>query len=230
MSQGEQADLLAASRAKLAELEAEVAALRHKLAASEERFRLLADAVPIMIWMADEDGLSTFFNRAWLEFRGRSLEEEVGGQWMDNVHPEDRNQCLETYMKCFSTRKAFRMQFRLQRVHGKYRLVEGTGMPRYDGSGEFAGFIGTAVDIDDRKHNIFSPDEEAVRTVLALTEREREVMVLIARGKSTKDAAEELGISYKTCDSHRSRILEKLGIHNTVGMVRYAIRSGLIEP
>ena len=70
----------------------------------------------------------------------------------------------------------------------------------------------------------------AVSGVLALTERERQVLVLIANGKSTKEAAAQLGISYKTADSHRSRILEKLGVHETASMVRYAIRAGLIEP
>ena len=92
------------------------------------------------------------------------------------------------------------------------------------------GFIGTAADINDRKRQVFTPDESAVRLVFALTERERQVLVLIATGKSTKEAAIQLGISYKTADSHRSRILEKLGIHETATMVRYAIRSGLIEP
>ncbi|HUB32162.1 MAG TPA: PAS domain S-box protein [Bryobacteraceae bacterium] len=221
---------MAKFRAKTADLQSELTSLQQKLAASEERFRLLADAAPIMIWMADAEGLCTFFNRAWLEFRGRTLEQEVGNQWVEGVHPEDRTQCLETFLKCLSTRKIFRLQFRLQRDRGKYRWVEGTGTPRYEGLGEFAGFVGTAVDIDDRKNNIFNPDEATVRKVMALTEREREVLILIAGGKSTKSAAEELGISYKTCDSHRSRILEKLGIHNTAGMVRHAIRSGLIEP
>ena len=75
----------------------------------------------------------------------------------------------------------------------------------------------------------FAPDRESVRLVFALTERERQVLVLIAGGKSTKEAAAHLGISYKTADSHRSRILEKLGVHETASMVRYAIRAGLIE-
>ncbi len=76
---------------------------------------------------------------------------------------------------------------------------------------------------------MFTPDEASVRLVFALTERERQVLVLIAAGKSTKEAAAQLGISYKTADSHRSRILEKLGVHETASMVRYAIRAGLIE-
>jgi len=76
---------------------------------------------------------------------------------------------------------------------------------------------------------IFTPDEQSVRLVFSLTERERQVLVLIAQGNSTKETASQLGISYKTADSHRSRILEKLGVHETASMVRYAIRAGLIE-
>ena len=118
----------------------------------------------------------------------------------------------------------------MQRAGGDNRWVEDSGVPRYDDAGIFAGFIGSAADINDRKRGVFVPNEESVKMVLALTERERQVLVLIAKGKSTKKAAVQLGISYKTADSHRSRILEKLGVHETASMVRYAIRAGLIEP
>ncbi len=230
MSPGEHLDEVTALRERVTELQQDLARHKQRLASSESRFRLLADASPVMIWMSGEDGLCTFFNRAWLEFRGRRLEDEIGNRWVEGVHPEDRDLCLETYLKCFSTRKPFRMQYRLLRDSGQYRWVEDMGMPRYDGPGEFAGFMGTVIDIDDRKNGVFTPDEAAVRLILTLTERERQVLALIANGKSTKDAAKDLGISYKTADSHRSRILEKLGVHETASMVRYAIRSGLIEP
>jgi two-component system response regulator NreC len=90
--------------------------------------------------------------------------------------------------------------------------------------------MGSAADVSSRKTTAFTPDEDSVRIVFSLTERERQVLVLIAEGKSTKEAAARLGISYKTADSHRSRILEKLGVHETASMVRYAIRAGLIAP
>ena len=93
----------------------------------------------------------------------------------------------------------------------------------------FVGFMGTAMDISDQRSRLFTPDRDSMRLVFALTERERQVLVLIASGKSTKQTAAQLGISYKTADSHRSRILEKLGVHETASMVRYAIRAGLIE-
>ena len=95
---------------------------------------------------------------------------------------------------------------------------------------DFIGFIGSASDISGHKGGYYTPDAESVRMVFSLTERERQVLVLIADGKSTKEAATHLGISYKTADSHRSRILEKLGVHETASMVRYAIRAGLVEP
>jgi PAS domain S-box-containing protein len=196
----------------------------------EERFRLLADAVPVMIWMSGGNAQYTFFNRAWLEFRGRTLEQESGNGWAEGLHPDDRDLCLETYLKAVSARQPFRMQYRLQRSSGEFCWVEHTGIPHHDETGAFTGFVGSAIDISDRKRNIFTPDEASVRLVFALTERERQVLVLIAEGKSTKQAAARLGISYKTADSHRSRILEKLGVHETASMVRYAIRAGLVEP
>lgn len=196
----------------------------------EDRFRFLVDSAPVMVRISGSDALCNYFNKAWLEFRGRSLEQELGNGWADGLHPDDRDLCIETYLKSFSARQPFRMEYRLQRHDGEYRWVEDTGVPRYEEDGHFAGFMGSAVDVSTRKRNVFTPDDEAVRMVFALTERERQVLVLIAEGKSTKEAAAQLGISYKTADSHRSRILEKLGVHETASMVRYAIRSGLIAP
>jgi|SRR5450432_92545 PAS domain S-box-containing protein len=217
-------------RIRMAELEAELQRHRERLRTGEERFRGLANAVPVMIWMAGDNAQGTFFNREWLEFRGRTLEEESGNGWAEGLHPDDRDLCLEAYFKAFTARQPFRIQYRLQRANGEFCWVEHTGMPHCDDGGEFTGFVGAAIDISDRKRNIFTPDEASVRLVFALTERERQVLVLIAEGKSTKEAAARLGISYKTADSHRSRILEKLGVHETASMVRYAIRAGLVEP
>ena len=140
----------------------------------------------------------------------------------------DRDACLETYLKSFSARVSFRVQYRVLRAGGEYAWIETAGTPLIE-DGVFVGYMGTAIDVDERRTRAFTPDRESVRLVFALTERERQVLVLIAGGKSTKEAAAQLGISYKTADSHRSRILEKLGVHETASMVRYAIRAGLIE-
>ncbi|HEY2017455.1 MAG TPA: LuxR C-terminal-related transcriptional regulator [Bryobacteraceae bacterium] len=230
MSPGKEFDEVTVLRQKLAELEAELAHRKLREQTSDARLKMLVDAAPAMIWMSGSDALYTYFNRAWLDFRGSRLEDETGNGWTERLHPDDRDFCIETYLKSFSARQPFRMQYRMRRSNGDFCWVEDVGVPRYDDTGAFAGFMGSAADINDRKRGVFVPSEDSVKMVLALTERERQVLVLIANGKSTKEAAAQLGISYKTADSHRSRILEKLGVHETASMVRYAIRAGLIEP
>jgi PAS domain S-box-containing protein len=226
MAPGKQDDITVLGK-RLVELEEQLSNARRQ---AEQRFRALAEASPSMIWMAGPDALHTYFNPAWLEFRGRSLEEEKGNGWTDGLHPDDRDLCLETYLKSFSARQRFRMQYRMMSASGSYSWLESVGAPSYTETGDFAGFIGSASDASGRRQAYFTPDDESVRMVFSLTERERQVLVLIADGRSTKEAAARLGISYKTADSHRSRILEKLGIHETASMVRYAIRAGLIAP
>jgi len=211
-------------------LEAELQRRKENQRTSEQRFLALADAAPVMIWMASSDARCTYCNRALLEYRGRSLEQELEHGWLDGLHPEDRELCLATYLKAFAGRLPLRLQFRVQRAGGGYGWVEATGVPRFGDDGAFAGYLGCFAEVRGRKSPDFVPDEQSVRMVFALTERERQVLALIAEGKSTKETAVTLGISYKTADSHRSRILEKLGVHETASMVRCAIRAGLIEP
>jgi len=228
MSPAHQIDEVMVLRHKVSELEADLEFVKRKQASGEQRFRELLDASPVMVWMSGTDAMCTFFNRAWLEFRGRTMSEELGNGWADGLHPDDRDLCVETYLKAFSARSPFRAQYRVLRAGGDYGWIENSGSPLIEDR-VFVGFMGTAMDITERRMRVFTPDRESVRLVFALTERERQVLVLVAGGKSTKEAASQLGISYKTADSHRSRILEKLGVHETASMVRYAIRAGLIE-
>ncbi len=226
MAPGQQIEELATLTQRITELEAQVERSRR---AEDQQFRQMADAAPFPIWSSGPDAMRNFVNRAWLEFRGRHAEQELGSGWTDGLHLDDREVCIETYMKSFTGHQPFHLQYRLQRVDGTYAWVEDNGAPRFHEDGVFAGYLGTITDITARKRGFYTPDEESVRLVFALTERERQVLVLIAEGKSTKEAAAHLGISYKTADSHRSRILEKLGVHETASMVRYAIRAGLIQ-
>jgi PAS domain S-box-containing protein len=226
MAPGHQIEELAALTKRIAELESQVERLQQ---AEDRQFRHMADGAPFPIWTSGCDAMRNFVNRAWLEFRGRTAEQEIGSGWTDGLHPDDRDLCIETYVKSFTSRQPFHLQYRLQRGDGTYTWVEDNGRPLHHTDGTFSGYLGAISDITDRKRGIFTPDEESLRLVLALTERERQVLVLIAEGKSTKEAAAKLGISYKTADSHRSRILEKLGVHETASMVRYAIRAGLIQ-
>ncbi|MGA8492705.1 MAG: PAS domain S-box protein [Terriglobales bacterium] len=121
------------------------------VAESERRFRLIANTAPVLIWMSGPDKMCNYFNQSWLQFTGRSLEQELGNGWAEGVHPEDLQACLDTYARHFDTRKEFRMEYRLRRHDGEYRSVLDIGAPRFNGDGSFAGYVGCCIDISDQK-------------------------------------------------------------------------------
>lgn len=118
---------------------------------SEERFRLVANKAPVLIWMSGTDKLCTFFNQCWLNFTGRSMEQELGDGWASGVHAEDLTRCIGIYSGAFDARVDFEMEYRLRRFDGKYRWIVDYGVPRFDSEGAFCGYIGSCVDITDRK-------------------------------------------------------------------------------
>jgi PAS domain S-box-containing protein len=117
---------------------------------NEERFRNMADTAPVMIWASGPDQLGTFFNKAWLDFTGRTMEQECGEGWISRVHPDDLDHCLSICGASFSARRPFQTEFRLRRADGQYRWILDTGVPRYR-HGEFIGFIGSGLDLTERK-------------------------------------------------------------------------------
>jgi two-component system sensor kinase FixL len=138
-----------------------------ELRESEERFRIVADAAPVLIWMSGADKLCTFFNEAWLKFTGHRLEQEMGNGWAKGVHPDDLQRCLKIYTEAFDARQRFVMQYRLRRHDGEYRWVSDNGVPCYDAQKNFAGYIGSCLDITEllRKEEALREFEE--RVVLA---------------------------------------------------------------
>jgi two-component system cell cycle sensor histidine kinase/response regulator CckA len=119
---------------------------------SEERFRLIADAAPVMIWMDDAHGMSTYFNKPWLDFTGRTLAQESGRGSRDGIHPDDLiPRFVTVYDAAFAARKPFQTEYRLRRKDGEYRWVLETATPRFTAEGEFGGFVGTAIDITERR-------------------------------------------------------------------------------
>ena len=127
--------------------------LEHALATtveSEERFRTLADSAPVLVWMSGVDGVCTYFNKAWLDFTGRSLEDEIRAGWSRGVHPDDLRGCLGVYAQALATPQSFRMEYRLRGHDGGYRWMLDTGIPRYGADDEFVGLIGSCVDITER--------------------------------------------------------------------------------
>jgi two-component system, NtrC family, sensor kinase len=119
---------------------------------AESRFRVIADTVPVLIWMGDSGGGRSFFNKTWLDFTGRSADDESGWGWLADVHPEDRAAYLEAFRQALGGRHEYSAEFRLRRADGEYRWMVENGVPRSTRGGTFTGFIGSTTDITARKH------------------------------------------------------------------------------
>jgi PAS domain S-box-containing protein len=116
---------------------------------SEGLFRLVADRLPLLVWISGSDKRCTYFNKPWLDFTGRSLESEIGDGWADGVHAADLQRCLETYSRAFDHREPFMMEYRLRRHDGEYRWVLDKAAPLFDPDGVFAGYIGACFDVTE---------------------------------------------------------------------------------
>jgi PAS domain S-box-containing protein len=144
---------------RTAELNAAVRQLRREIAdrtraeealmESEERFRNLADTAPVLMWVAAPDKLCTFFNKSWLDFTGRTLQQELGNGWTESVHPDDLDRCLSIFLSSFDARRNFKMEYRLRRSDGEYRWVHNEGVPRFQPGGGFRGYVGSCIDVTD---------------------------------------------------------------------------------
>jgi PAS domain S-box-containing protein len=158
---------------------------------SEERFQALANTAPVMIWLSGTDKLCSYVNQNWLQFRGRSLQQELGDGWSKGIHPEDEKKVLEAYIRSFDRRKEFRMEYRLRRHDGVYRWILDNGVPRHNVDGSFAGYIGFCIDVTDNKEAeralsnlsqrlIEAHEEERARIARELHDNVNQQMALLA--------------------------------------------------
>ncbi|MCI0536661.1 MAG: PAS domain S-box protein [Verrucomicrobiales bacterium] len=140
---------------------------------SERRFRIMADSAPVLIWLADRAGKCTYFNRTWLQFTGRTLKQELGDGWTEGVHPIDRPEFLEGFRQSFAKVQPFEMEFRLRRADAQYRWMLNSGVPRFEGDGTFAGYIGSLIDITDRRLA-----DERIRYQAALLDKAQDAILV----------------------------------------------------
>lgn len=127
-----------------------ISLLQQRIQETESRFRTMADCAPVLLWMAGVDASCNFFNQTWLDFSGRTMEQEEGIGWAEGIHPEDFQRSVDTYLEAFNARRPFRMEYRLMRHDGQYRWILDHGVPRYAPDGAFAGYIGSCIDITER--------------------------------------------------------------------------------
>jgi len=160
---------------------------------SEKRFRLMADSTPVLMWLSGPDKLCNDFNKEWLRFTGRTMQEELGEGWTQNVHPDDLRSYLQIYTQAFDARQKFSMEYRLRRHDGEYRWMLDRGVPRFLEDGGFAGYIGCCVDITDQKKAkavlaelsgrlIQAQEEERARIARELHDDINQRLALLANG------------------------------------------------
>lgn len=131
--------------------EIEKARLIASLHDSQERFRVVTNSAPVLIWMSDQGGKLTFVNQFWLDFTGKTLEQALIEDWIINVHLDDRQNCQSIYRNALRNRKHFNLEYRFLNHRGEYRWILTTGVPRFDSKGKFAGFVCSGIDISPRK-------------------------------------------------------------------------------
>lgn len=119
-----------------------------KLTGSE--YKAIVEASPNMIWRAGLDANCDYFNETWLKFTGRTLEQEVGAGWLDGVHPDDMDFCMNTYLTAFQKRERFEMEYRLKRYDGLWRWINDRGVPLFDAEHRFLGYIGSCMDVTEK--------------------------------------------------------------------------------
>lgn len=147
--------------------------MEDELRASEERFRRMSDASPAMIWITDANGKPSFVNQTWLDFVGIDFEQAVSYEsWIQFVHPDDRDSVFAEYYKNVFDQKPIVTEYRMRRTQGDWRWILDHGVPIYDEKGAFAGYIGSAFDITERKQS------EADFRIAATAFESQEAMVI----------------------------------------------------
>jgi len=138
-----------------------------KLRESELHFRTLADSGQALIWTSGTDKKCNYFNQPWLDFTGRSIEQELDNRWTEGVHPDDMNRCFQIYSDAFDRHERFCMDYRLRYRDGSYHWIQDNGTPCFNTSGNFIGYIGHCLDITERKsaEEALTESEERYRLI-----------------------------------------------------------------
>ncbi len=147
---------------------------------SEQQLRIITEATPVMICLSGTDSLCYYFNKSWLNFVGRTLQQETGNGWAENVHPDDLDRCLQIYISSFDARQPFEMEYRLRHHSGEYRWILDHGVPRYTPEGIFEGYVGGCLDIHDQKEAA-----EKVRSAGEAVRRSKELLEIALGASAT---------------------------------------------
>lgn len=143
-------------------------------------YRLLVQLSPVMIWRAGLDAKCDYFNESWLAFTGRTLAQELGDGWAEGVHPEDFDRCVAHYLDHFGRRERFEMEYRLRRCDGVYRWIFDRGVPFTNDAGAFAGFIGSCVDVDERRRAQEARQQQSEEQLALARDFEKWILAIVS--------------------------------------------------
>jgi PAS domain S-box-containing protein len=143
-------------------------------------YRLLIQHSPVMIWRAGFDAKCDYFNDTWLSFTGRTPEQEMGDGWAEGVHPDDFDRCVAHYLAHFHRREPFEMEYRLRHHDGVYRWIFDRGVPFTDDAGAFAGFIGSCIDVDERRHAEETQAQQNQEQLALAQEFEKRILAIVS--------------------------------------------------
>jgi len=141
---------------RIEELERENSILRQQqieITEAKELYLKIFEEFPALIWRSRLDKLCDYFNKTWLDFTGRTMEQEFGNGWAEGVHPDDFDSCVQTYVAAFDKRQSFLMEYRMKNKLGDYCWIRDFGRPFYDLDNTFLGYIGSCYDITENKNN-----------------------------------------------------------------------------
>ena len=171
----------------------EIKQAEEALRESERRFRTMTNNAPMLVWMNDSEKLCTYFNQTWLDFTGRTMEQEIGEGWMESIHEEDLERFRAASRKAFAERENFEMEFRLRRFDGEYRWILDKGVPLFTHNGTFRGYIGSCIDITERKQM----QETLLKAERRASEEYLELLSRIVPVGQTLGAARDLTSVYR---------------------------------
>ena len=193
----------------------------------DARFCEVMDSAPVMIWVSGPDKLRTWFNKPWLRFTGRTMEQELGNGWTESVHPEDLPKCLSVYVSYFDARKPFQMQYRLRSHDGTYRWIDSTGAPRHASDGTFLGYIGSCTDVHDSR--LAAEELKALKNNLEheVAERTKELNAQTQRRQEAELATAEVAAAERDAQNALSRQAQQFRLL-IESVVDYAIY--LVDP
>jgi PAS domain S-box-containing protein len=209
-------------------------------------YRMIADAIPHMLWTARPDGTLDYLNARITHYTGLTVQQLRAGDWTSVLHPDDRELCVARWKRALSSGRGYEAEYRLRRADGVYHWHFHSVLALHD-HGRIALWCGTCTDVEEHKNAVrlleqarqtleslimsrtqmLGGEAAAVPGIDLLSDRERQVLQLIVDGHTSAEVGERLGLSPKSIDTYRSRLMSKLGIDDLPALVKFAIRHGL---